>query len=588
MANRITTIIDFVTDGASRQLSGFKAKIAEADTATGKMKAGFGAAGDFIKQNAASIATTAGAALVGFGVKSVQAFTETALAAGKFADATGLAVEDASRWVEVAGDVGVSTETVSGLFVRLNKAIGDNAPVVAQLGIEQKKLADGTTDVNATMIEAIKRINDIKDPTERAAAAQKLFGRGYKEAAEIIFTSADGLVEKLGEVSDAKVIDEEELDKARQFRATLDNLKDSLEDVTLVVGEQLVPILDDLGTGLTDIKDTVNDIPGLPQALEATARSSSSGIKALGEGLDFVTGRSDDAIESTGLLARAQRSLATEVDEAAMAAAEAAGATEALNISMTGTESSAYQVEAAIRAAKSRLDRFGDDGVETMNDVEDAVDDTTDAFGDLKAEIAGRTAWRDLETAFEDVGNAANAAWTAASEGADDAAARARDYDQSIDDARLAVIEYAEEVGDIPTDVMTKVMTEVDEGEYANALALLKELERERTIRLRIDTGAINGNLQITPGARSADGNYNTPGGLQTINDGNGGEIVTLPGGSKVMTHANSLNYLNQMGGGGDEPSVVYNNKTINQYIQVAGDAESVLYEAARRARYME
>ena len=76
--------------------------------AMGKFKAGSNAALSAVKANAGNFAMAAGAALVGFAVKSVGAFQDLALASGKFADATGLSVEEASRFIEVGGDIGVS------------------------------------------------------------------------------------------------------------------------------------------------------------------------------------------------------------------------------------------------------------------------------------------------------------------------------------------------------------------------------------------------------------------------------------------------------------------------------------------------
>ena len=105
MANKISVIIDATADKAVASLKNFRTSIAEADGAAGKMKAGFAGASGAIQANAGALAMSAGTALIAFGVKAVGAFTETALAAGKFSDATGIAVDDASRWMEVGGDV---------------------------------------------------------------------------------------------------------------------------------------------------------------------------------------------------------------------------------------------------------------------------------------------------------------------------------------------------------------------------------------------------------------------------------------------------------------------------------------------------
>ena len=107
MANKISVIIDVAVDKATSSLKSFRTSIAEADGASGKFKAGFASVAAGVKANAGSIAASAGAALVAFGVESVKAFQDTALAARDFSNATGVAVEDASRLIEVAGDFGI-------------------------------------------------------------------------------------------------------------------------------------------------------------------------------------------------------------------------------------------------------------------------------------------------------------------------------------------------------------------------------------------------------------------------------------------------------------------------------------------------
>lgn len=87
-----------------------RSDIAAADTVTGKFKAGIKGTGDMLKQNAAPAAMAVGSALVAFGAKAVSAYQDAALAAGEFADATGVSVEQASRLIEVAGDVGVKAD----------------------------------------------------------------------------------------------------------------------------------------------------------------------------------------------------------------------------------------------------------------------------------------------------------------------------------------------------------------------------------------------------------------------------------------------------------------------------------------------
>lgn len=127
MAIRIPIITDLQDKGirdAKKAFGDFKTSVANAEGGMGKFKAGSKVALDAVKANAGNLAIAGGAALAGFAAKAITAFQDIALASGKFADATGLAVEDASRYLEVAGDLSIPVDAVEGAIGRLNKTIG--------------------------------------------------------------------------------------------------------------------------------------------------------------------------------------------------------------------------------------------------------------------------------------------------------------------------------------------------------------------------------------------------------------------------------------------------------------------------------
>lgn len=239
LSNRITTIIDFVTDGASRQLSGFKAKIAEADTATGKMKAGFGATSDFIKANAASIATTAGAALIGFGAQAVKAFTETAIEADNLASLTGDTVEQSSRLNAIWKQSGADSKDLQDVLLQMNGVLSTNKGLVQQLGIDMSKSAT----VGQRFEEVAAALDQIPDAAKRSQIASQVFGEEGVRQYNALRTSVGDVSEAMAEVSDAQVIDEAEVDKARRLAETMKKAEKAIKDITMVVGEELAPEL---------------------------------------------------------------------------------------------------------------------------------------------------------------------------------------------------------------------------------------------------------------------------------------------------------------------------------------------------------
>ena len=242
----ITSLEDKGIKAAKAAFSNFKTSVADAEGGMNKFKAGSTAALDAVKANAGNFAIAAGAALVGFAAQGVKAFQELALGAEKFSTATGLAIEDASRYMEVAGDIGIPIDAVEGAIGRLNKTIGADPDKVRDLGVDLVYLKDGSVDVNATFLNTIERIKGIKDPAEKAKVAAQLLGKGWQSMSTLIEMGAKDLSKALGNVSDSKVIDPAELKKAKEFRDTMDEFGDKAKDLSIALGQFLIPILTDI------------------------------------------------------------------------------------------------------------------------------------------------------------------------------------------------------------------------------------------------------------------------------------------------------------------------------------------------------
>ena len=242
----ITSLEDTGIKNAKAAFGDFKAAVGEAEGGMNKFKAGSGAALNAVKANAATFAVAAAGSIIAFAKTSITAFQDLALAAGKFADATGLAVEDASRFMEVAGDLSIPVRDVETAIGRLNKEIGLNPDKVRNLGIDLVYLKDGSLDVNETFLNTIDRIKKIKDPAEKASVASQVLGKSWQNMAELIEMGADDLRSSLQGVSGQQVIDADELKKAKEFRDAMDELADRAVQVALDFGEFLVPVILDL------------------------------------------------------------------------------------------------------------------------------------------------------------------------------------------------------------------------------------------------------------------------------------------------------------------------------------------------------
>ncbi len=372
MANKITAVLDLDGKGFTSQLKAVQTSIKSADGAMGKMKATASGVGQVFKANMAEAATVAAGAIFEFGRRSVTAFQDTAIAAGKLADATGITVEEASRLAEVASDVGIELGTVQGALVRFNKAASDGEVEIEGFGNAVVRAEDGTVDAYESFINAATAIGAIEDPTKRAAAAQATFGRSYAEIAELMAMDAQELRSALAGVSDEQVIDADELRKARDFRASMDELQDAITRVQLAVGEGLVPKLTEAADGLvaiseSDVASWAGELLGVIDRLTTDLPEVVQRFEQMNELITIWSGN-----EAIGQVGEAFDKVATSVEEAGSASRSTASDIEAMYESM----GEAAQAEIAETQARLQgwLDQLNNIPDEKRTEIQAAID----------------------------------------------------------------------------------------------------------------------------------------------------------------------------------------------------------------------
>ena len=164
------------TDAAESSLKKLKTQIANTDSTFGKLKIAGGGATDFIKEHAGAMALGAGAALVGFGIKAVGAFEDTAKAAIDMSKTTGLGIEDASRWIGVGKDYEIGADTLTGSIGKITKSISDVK--WADFGIATHNAAGQARDANDILLDTLSKLSAMPNKTAQAQEGFKLLDRG--------------------------------------------------------------------------------------------------------------------------------------------------------------------------------------------------------------------------------------------------------------------------------------------------------------------------------------------------------------------------------------------------------------------------
>lgn len=468
MANKISVIIDVAVDKGVTSLKKFRTAIGEADGAAGKMRAGFDVAKESIVANAANIAMAAGSALVAFGVKSVKAFQDTALAAGKFSDATGLAVDEASRFIEVAGDIGIEAGTVESALGKMNKTLGGSPELFAELGVEIAKTGTGATDVNGTFLNVVDRLNAIKDPAEKAAVATKLLGKGWQGMAELIGQGSASLKASLAGVADAQVIDEAELAKAKEFRERMDELNDRLQAVMMTVGESLVPVLSDMADKVSLVTDKAGELSAALEDVTGTdlagwAETLTSPVDVATSAMDLFTDAIGSNVSATDGLDYAWDYFTGNLKDSTVTID--AGTDAAARMAAMYAERLVPSAD-AVATSIGHVDRSAQDFTDEARRAEEAtraLDETYKTFlGSLDQQDAWDGFFEKMYVYHSETGRSAQ---------------ETRDYTRDIAEMVMAL-------ENVPPETKAKMIATLDEGNIAAIESRLNQMARNRVVSI--------------------------------------------------------------------------------------------------------
>jgi plasmid maintenance system antidote protein VapI len=451
-SEQIKVLIDIGVKGAN-ELKSLKTQFSDAEGAGAKLGVGMG----FLKQHATAALAGAGTAVLTFVGKSIGEFQDLALETDRLATKLGILPEEASRLIEVAGDLGIEMGSVEGAIMKMNKALGASPESFSNLGIEAATAKNGTTDLNETFIRTVERLKAIEDPVERNKAGVKLLGKSWADLSRLL----DGDVRSsLAEVSDAKVIDPDEIKKAQAFRDSLDELRGKLEDFALSVGERAVPALVNIIDSIEKVADAAEPVfkfleLGMKNTFSEGAGSTAEVNKQLAE-------LSDRYDEVYGFAKKAE----TGVSD--------------------GTGALDSSTEAMLRMAGVNLSPAADE----LEDIEDAAEDVkieVDNFGrewdELKGKLDDEESYNSAVDSLNEIRDAAIEAYGTGMKGtAEEATAAQINLRDATLNGKQAVADYLSEVLKIPASKATWIMALIDGGHLEEAKAEIDRLTKARDV----------------------------------------------------------------------------------------------------------
>lgn len=238
---------------ASGAAVGLDDSVAGSATKMSRLGAAAGAAGDHIRQNIGAYSIAAVAGLTAAAVASIREFTTLADKVRDFSRFAGVSAETSSRLVAVFDDLEVSQEAANTAFFRLNRGISSGTVNLEQYGAEVVRTKDGNLDIYRTLLSVSDAYQSTSDSGRRAQLVQEAFGRGGAALIPILEQGREGIKELYGNVPEGQILDDAEVLRARQFELAMDDLNDSMMELKVAAGNELVPTLTTLATAMAGV-----------------------------------------------------------------------------------------------------------------------------------------------------------------------------------------------------------------------------------------------------------------------------------------------------------------------------------------------
>lgn len=485
MAINIPIITEFVDKGlksAEAGFANFKTKVAEAEGGMGKLKAGFGAATDYMKANAGVFASVAGAALIKFGSAAVNAASDFEESTAKIGQIFGTAKQSIMDFAEgAAQSLGQSKQDVldaAGVFGTFGKAAGLAGEDLAGFTTDLTALASDLASFNNTSPE--EAITAIGAALRGESEPLRKYGILLDDATLKAEAMTLGIYDGNGALSSQQkilaansAIFKQSKDAQGDFLRTSDGLanqqrilKAELENVTIEMGQKLLPVVLDFVHFANDeliplLKLAADGFTALTSSMKTsreTADELPSSLKAAGRQFGFFQGLIAQGAEWLGIY----EGKTQDVTKAA------ADLDERFIFSRSAFNKVRIETEKTSRA----LDAF-DENTNNLIDTWDALLgrlDKTRAFNNIKDS---------LDAVYEAAGRALEEKTPAAARAAEDA----------VGSLYGEVADYIQLLGDIPADKQTEILAALNEADYQKVLKLLDELTKERTVKINVSGG---------------------------------------------------------------------------------------------------
>ncbi len=205
--------------------------------------------GTFLSKNLTLPLASVGTAIGTLAIKTGQAADHLL----DLSQITGLSTDAIQEFEHVARVAGVSSDGFLSVIQKLSNSLpdiaqgtGSAAKALDQLGINVLDVNGNARDMNKLFPEIINGLQRMDNITERNALAQDIFGKSLKDVAPILGMSAAEMQRVRGEAHNlGLVMGGEAINKANDFRISVDKLKAQFAAIGMEIANRFMPILNE-------------------------------------------------------------------------------------------------------------------------------------------------------------------------------------------------------------------------------------------------------------------------------------------------------------------------------------------------------
>lgn len=249
-----------------------------------------------------------GSAMVGVSAKAL----ETTSMIEKFSATCNVSTDEFQKLDGVMKQMGWSMENAAGDFAMLSEKMyeasttgeGEAYEMFQKLGVAVEDSSGKLRNTGDVFNDMIMGLQNMEDATERQAIASIMLGTTSEELAPLLSMTNEEFI-KIKE--NVNVIDEEQLNQAKEFKKSWDSLKQTFEMIVTEIGIALMPMFQSLADwvnehmpqiqdvieivfggvadGIGTLSDTINGLIEWFENLLANNKELSSGLKVVWENI---------------------------------------------------------------------------------------------------------------------------------------------------------------------------------------------------------------------------------------------------------------------------------------------------------------